>query len=269
MNEALSRLAAYLKQQDELGMPDFIFSVPLGLAARMPGPALPPGPEMPRTRQASQAPRPLRFGALAAPARAPAVAGAQSPKRSALAALMKSEQNCRKCVHGTTRRAFVFGAGNADAAVMVIGEAPGEEEDKQGLPFVGPAGQLLTQMLAAIRLDRKKDVFITNILKCRPPSNRDPSPQEQAACLPLLRKQIEIIRPAAILVLGRIAAHALLGTTDSVAKLRKLRHTVDGVPAQVTYHPSALLRSPEYKRPAWEDLQTFETMLRELGAHGA
>jgi DNA polymerase len=182
---------------------------------------------------------------------------------------MNAERGCVGCDLGRRRKNFVFGSGNAQALIMVIGEAPGEDEDTQGRPFVGAAGQLLTKMLAAIHLDRDTDVFITNVLKCRPPQNRDPEPGEIETCLPLLRRQIEIIQPKAILLLGRIAAHALLDTDDSIRNLRRRRHDIGNIPAVVTYHPSALLRSASNKRPAWEDLQMFETMLKELGIHGS
>lgn len=152
---------------------------------------------------------------------------------------------------------------------MVIGEAPGSEEDNQGLPFVGEAGQLLTKMLAAIGLDRNKDVFITNVLKCRPPENRNPETSEVLACIPLLLTQIAVIKPKAILILGRIAAHALLGCTDSIAKLRSKVHDYNGIPLMVVYHPAALLRNAEYKKPAWEDLQKFKVLMESLGINGS
>ena len=139
---------------------------------------------------------------------------------------------------------------------MVIGEAPGAEEDEQGLPFVGAAGQLLTNMLAAINLNRNKDIFITNVLKCRPPANRSPESAEIQLCTPLLCRQIEIIKPRAILLLGRIAAHAVLGISESIAKLRSKVHDYNGIPAMVIYHPAALLRNAQYKRPAG-DLRNF------------
>lgn len=171
---------------------------------------------------------------------------------------------CTACHLSSSRTKWVFGAGNADAPVMVIGEAPGAEEDAQGLPFVGAAGQLLTSMLSAIKLDRSKNVFITNVLKCRPPQNRSPESAEIQVCLPILKKQIDIIQPRAILLLGRIAAHALMGTTESISSLRSKIHDYQGIPVMVIYHPAALLRNAQYKRPAWEDLQKFQALLEKL-----
>ena len=200
-----------------------------------------------------------------------AVAGEQPPvasdKREALKELYL--KGCTECHLAQTRKNFVFGAGNADAPVMVIGEAPGRDEDEQGLPFVGAAGQLLTSMLAAIKLDRNKDVFIGNILKCRPPGNRNPESSEIVTCLPILRKQIEIIAPAAILLLGRIAAHSLLDINDSIAKMRGKVFSYNGISTMVIYHPAALLRNAQYKRPAWEDLQQFQQLLASSGIHGS
>jgi DNA polymerase len=175
---------------------------------------------------------------------------------------------CDKCPLARGRKSFVFGSGNVDAALMIIGEAPGAEEDAQGLPFVGQAGRLLTEMLAAISLDRKKDVFITNILKCRPPSNRTPESAEILACLPLLEKQIAIVRPRLLLLLGRIAAHSVLALGDSISKMRGNTHSYKGIPAVVTYHPAAILRNPEYRGPADEDFQKTATMLKESRHHG-
>lgn len=186
-------------------------------------------------------------------------------KRAALRVLYYA--NCTNCQLSQTRKTYVFGSGAANAPVMVIGEAPGQDEDEQGLPFVGAAGQLLTSMLSAIKLDRNKDVFITNILKCRPPENRSPDSAEIICCLPILHKQIAIIQPKALLLLGRIAAHSVLGLTDSIAKLRSVTHQYKSIPAMVIYHPAALLRNAEYKRPAWEDLQKFQLLLTNLGVY--
>jgi|LFRM01.1.fsa_nt_gb DNA polymerase len=188
------------------------------------------------------------------------------PKREALAELFR--KGCANCHLHQKRKKFVFGSGNAEASIMVIGEAPGSEEDHQGLPFVGEAGQLLTKMLAAIGLDRNKDVFITNVLKCRPPENRNPETSEILSCIPLLLTQIAVIKPRAILILGRIAAHVLLGCTDSIAKLRSKVHDYNGIPLMVVYHPAALLRNAEYKKPAWEDLQKFKVLMESLGING-
>ena len=152
---------------------------------------------------------------------------------------------------------------------MIIGEAPGHEEDEQGLPFVGAAGKLLTTMLSAITIDRTTDVFITNVLKCRPPENRTPGTSEIITCLPMLKQQIDIMQPKAILLLGRIAAHALLDISDSIAKMRLQVFDYNGISTMVTYHPAALLRNTDYKRPAWEDLQRFRDLLSTAGVYGS
>ncbi len=148
----------------------------------------------------------------------------------------------------------VFGVGARQAEWMVIGEAPGADEDRQGEPFVGRAGQLLNSMLAAIGLQRGQ-VYIANILKCRPPGNRDPKPEEAALCRPFLQRQIALIRPKLILAVGRIAAQNLLNTDTPISRLRGRVHQLGGVPVVVTYHPAYLLRSPGEKRKAWTDLQ--------------
>ncbi len=190
-----------------------------------------------------------------------------SDKREALKELFIA--GCEKCHLAQTRRKFVFGAGNAQAPVMVIGEAPGRDEDEQGLPFVGAAGKLLTTMLAAIGLDRSQDVFITNVLKCHPPGNRNPETSEIITCIPLLHRQIEIIAPKAILLLGRIAAHAVLDMSDSIAKMRSRVLNFRDISVMVIYHPAALLRNAEYKRPAWEDLKQFQSLLASMGIYGS
>jgi uracil-DNA glycosylase family 4 len=162
---------------------------------------------------------------------------------------------CTRCALHQTRTLPVFGVGDRAAQWMIVGEAPGAEEDRQGEPFVGRAGQLLNEMLAAIGLDRKQ-VYITNILKSRPPNNRDPSPEEVAACEPYLKAQIALIRPRIILAVGRIAAQNLLKTDERIGALRGRvhRYAEGGVPVVVTYHPAYLLRSPSEKRKAWHDL---------------
>lgn len=147
---------------------------------------------------------------------------------------------------------------------MVIGEGPGAEEDLQGRPFVGRSGQLLDKMLAAVSLSRTVNVFIANIVKCRPPGNRDPQPEESEACAGYLAAQIAYIKPKAILALGRIASRNLLATNEGITRLRGRFFDYRGIPLMPTYHPSALLRDENLKRPAWEDLKRFREKLREL-----
>ncbi len=160
---------------------------------------------------------------------------------------------CTRCELSQSRTNTVFGVGHLDADWMIIGEAPGAEEDRRGEPFVGRAGQLLDQMLLAIG-ESRDSVFIANILKCRPPNNRDPKAAEAAACRGYLERQIALVRPRIILAVGRIAAQNLLGRDDPVGRLRGQAHELDGVPLVVTYHPAYLLRSPSQKQKAWSDL---------------
>ena len=164
--------------------------------------------------------------------------------------------HCTRCALHETRTRTVFGTGNHAANWMIVGEAPGADEDRQGEPFVGRAGQLLTAMLAAIGF-RREEVYITNLLKCRPPGNRDPLPEEVACCHDYLERQIALVGPGLILVVGRIAAHNLLQTDLPIGGLRGRVHRYGkaGIPLVVTYHPAYLLRSPLEKRKSWEDLQ--------------
>jgi len=170
---------------------------------------------------------------------------------------------CVKCPLGQTRTKFVFGVGNPKATLLLIGEAPGADEDLQGEPFVGRAGQLLNKILEAIHF-RREDVFICNILKCRPPNNRNPEADEVEQCLPYLRKQIRLIEPKVILCMGLVAAGHLLGTRESLTRLRGKVLSYENTPVMVTYHPAALLRNPNWKRPAWEDVQAVRKLHDDL-----
>ncbi len=176
---------------------------------------------------------------------------------------------CLKCPLGQTRTRFVFGVGDPRSKVVLIGEAPGADEDAQGEPFVGRAGQLLNKILAAVGLKRE-EVYICNILKCRPPNNRDPLPSEMETCTPYLLRQIDLIRPKFIICLGRISAQWLLETNASLSALRGKFHEYRGSKLMVTYHPAALLRNPNWKRPAWDDMKMFKSAYDELmaGSHG-
>jgi DNA polymerase len=185
--------------------------------------------------------------------RAPA-ARIASPPALGWDELAATVRECRLCGLCETRTQTVFGTGDRGARLMVVGEAPGAEEDRQGEPFVGRAGMLLNAMLRAAGFDRG-EVFIANVLKCRPPNNRDPSDEEAGRCLPYLRRQIELVAPAAILCVGRIAAQRLLGTDQPIGRLRGRVHDLDGVPVIATYHPAYLLRAPSEKRKSWEDLK--------------
>jgi DNA polymerase len=178
--------------------------------------------------------------------------------------LKATVSSCTKCGLHSTRTQTVFGVGDEKADWMLIGEAPGAEEDRLGDPFVGQAGKLLDNMLAAIGLSRRKNVYIANVLKCRPPGNRNPTPEEVAQCSPHLLQQIALIKPKLILAMGRFAAQTLLKTDASISSLRGRVHSYAGVPLIVTYHPAYLLRTLEDKAKAWEDLlfarRTMQTL---------
>ncbi|WP_316149926.1 uracil-DNA glycosylase [Cupriavidus sp. BIC8F] len=198
----------------------------------------------------------------AAPALVPAGPGpgsAQAGREAAIAsmewpALDAAVAGCTACGLCQNRTNTVFGVGDRQAEWMLVGEAPGENEDLQGEPFVGQAGKLLDNMLGSLGLARGRNVFIANVLKCRPPGNRNPEPEEVAQCEPFLRRQIALVKPRVIVVLGRFAAQSLLCTTTPIGKLRGTVHTYQGIPVVVTYHPAYLLRTLTDKARAWEDL---------------
>jgi DNA polymerase len=191
--------------------------------------------------------------APAVPAGTPAAVDVDALSWDALTAAVAA---CTRCGLAATRTRTVFGVGDRHARWLVVGEAPGADEDRQGEPFVGRAGQLLNSMLRAVGLAREQ-VFIANVLKCRPPSNRDPLPEEVRCCLPYLHRQIALIEPSLILCVGRIAAQNLLGVDTPLGQLRGRRHELKpfGTPVVVTYHPAYLLRSPAEKRKSWTDLR--------------
>jgi uracil-DNA glycosylase len=173
--------------------------------------------------------------------------------------------DCSRCkLHRLGRRQIVFGVGNPTADLMFVGEAPGGDEDIQGVPFVGRAGQLLTKMIAAIQLARD-DVYIANVIKCRPPENRNPEPDEVETCQPFLFRQIDAIQPKVIVALGSFAAKALLRTNDPISRLRGRVYEFRGAKLIPTFHPAFLLRSPDRKRDAWEDLKKARALLTEAG----
>lgn len=267
---------------------------PEALAARMPADpaAVPPPvpappsrpreePERPPTRAAEPPVSPPRKGTAASSAAladlgpAGLVVGDEGGALfrgelgdvDSLEGIAKLVAGCTKCPLYSTALNPVPGTGNSEADFMCVGEAPGQTEDEQGLPFVGAAGQLLTKILGAIDLKRE-DVFIANVLKHRPPGNRNPLPNEVTACSPYLIRQIELVQPKVILALGTFAAQTLLETKLSIGKLRGQIHRYHGVPLIVTYHPAALLRNPSWKRPTWEDVQLARRVL-DRAADGA
>jgi DNA polymerase len=210
-----------------------------------------------------------RMGVYGVPAGSPAVTAppaqaAASSSPSALMVVREALGECVRCKLHTTRKTIVFGVGADQTALMFVGEAPGAEEDRRGEPFVGAAGQLLDKMIAAMGWSRET-VHIANVLKCRPPGNRDPDKDEVEKCFPFLVRQIEAIKPRIIVALGKPAAHALLSTTAPISTLRGRFHEFRGVKVMPTFHPAFLLRDPNRKRDAWSDLKQVIDELERLG----
>ena len=186
----------------------------------------------------------------------------QIPRASSLEVLQEEVAQCGRCSEiAGSRTQTVFGVGNTDARLCILGEAPGAEEDRLGEPFVGPAGELLNKILAACRL-RREEVYILNILKCRPPGNRNPTPEEACACRPFLERQLQLIRPEFICCMGRVAAQNLLATTSPVGQLRGKVHHYQDIRVVCTYHPAYLLRTPSAKGKTWEDMKL---LMRAMG----
>ncbi len=184
-------------------------------------------------------------------------------KKMQLLDLEENYQDCEKCLLSQGRIKFVYGEGNPDSKLMLIGEAPGADENVTGRPFVGKAGQLLTRMLKAINLERS-DIYITNVVKCRPPNNRNPLPNEINSCLKYLDEQISIIEPKLLLLLGKVAASTLLNENKTMALFREKTYLFKDIKTYVTYHPSALLRNPGWKKYAWIDLQKLRDDYQKL-----
>lgn len=184
----------------------------------------------------------------------------------ALETVRRVAKECTRCRLHESRRSVVFADGSPDARVMCVGEAPGRHEDESGVPFVGRAGKLLDQLLLSVGLPRE-DVYICNVLKCRPPQNRNPKEDEIERCSPFLRRQVALVRPEVVVAFGTFAARTLLGLRESLGRMRGRTHLYEGVPLVATYHPAALLRNPNWIRPSWEDLQRVRQVLKE-GARG-
>ena len=281
------RLRQYLEQRREMGEQDLVLDgmsveeVMKLLGARVPLSSLRPDAEAPRPNRKfafpapedvpparSERPKPPPITAPEAPAaKKPggpavpiAVGGSIADAASATHALATLDDvaaavaTCNACTLAGTAKNHVPGEGNPAAKFVCVGEAPGANEDETGRPFVGQAGQLLTKILEAIQF-RREDVFICNVLKHRPPGNRNPTPEEITACSPFLLRQLAILQPRVILALGTFAAQTLLQTKEPIGRLRGQIHRYHGVPLIVTYHPAALLRNPNWKRPTWEDVQ--------------
>ena len=207
---------------------------------------------------------PAKNGLEAAPKKIARVAAtAEAQRQESLAEIAQEIANCQNCPLGKTRKCTVPGAGASQASLLFVGEAPGAEEDQQGLPFVGRSGQLLTKIIESGMGLRRQDVFLANTLKCRPPENRNPNALETEACRPFLDRQIALLQPRLVIALGRVAAHQLLASEAPLSKLRGIVHQrADGLQILVTYHPSYLLREPKAKAACWQDIQLG---LRHLG----
>lgn len=232
---------------------DALQAHPARLAWRMEAPPVAGPVAEPAPTSDTSAP-PAREDATHAAPRVPPPAPADSSVASDWPTLREQVTGCTRCRLSQTRTQAVLGRGNPQARWMLIGEAPGEQEDRQGEPFVGRAGLLLDNMLTALGLDRDRDVYIANVIKCRPPGNRNPSGDEIAACQGYLTRQIELVRPDLIIALGRFAAQTLLQSEDSISRLRGRVHRYQNVPMIVTFHPAYLLRNLPDKSKAWQDL---------------
>lgn len=257
-------------QTDAMPLPEAAMPEPVPSEVTAPVPAQAP--------VASPSPAPVR---MSRPVAAPAEANSPSAPRPLAArpsgvaamdwpALREAVAGCEACGLCRSRRNTVFGVGHAQAQWMIIGEAPGEQEDRQGEPFVGKAGQLLDNMLRAVGLTRaeagpEQQVYIANVLKCRPPMNRNPEPQEVAQCEPFLKRQVELVAPKLILAMGRFAVQSILQTGEPIGRLRGRVHAYHGVPVVVTYHPAYLLRNPADKARSWDDLCLAREVLRGGG----
>ena len=286
--DARDRLRQYLEQRREMGEQDLVLDgmsveevmkllgarVPLSAALRpdaeAPKPsrkfAFPAPEDVPPTRSERPEPPPITAPEAPAPRKpaGPAVpiavgnsiadAAAAAHALATLADVAAAVATCKACSLAGTAKNHVPGEGNPAAKFVCVGEAPGANEDETGRPFVGQAGQLLTKILEAIQFKRE-DVFICNVLKHRPPGNRNPTPEEITACSPFLLRQLALLQPRVILALGTFAAQTLLQTKEPIGRLRGQIHRYHGVPLIVTYHPAALLRNPNWKRPTWEDVQ--------------
>ena len=191
----------------------------------------------------------------------PTVSNYSNDYESDLNSFNNQINQCQKCSLGGTRNNFVFGVGDPNASLLLVGEAPGEQEDIKGEPFVGRAGKLLDKILLAINRSREKDVYICNVLKCRPPENRNPLPNEVKECEPYLIHQINLIKPKLIVALGRVAGMTLLNVDNSLKSMRGIIHDYNGTPLIVTYHPAALLRNSNWKPEAWKDFKWIRSII--------
>lgn len=230
----------------------------LPLAATLPAPAMTPIPDV----------RPSPVEQPTKGERDPDAGATPKPRtgQAGLQVLRDDIGDCQRCKLAPSRTNLVFGVGNPDADLVFVGEAPGADEDAQGEPFVGKAGQLLTKMIEAMGY-RREDVYICNVLKCRPPGNRNPEPDEVASCEPFLKRQLSAIRPRMIVALGKFAAQCLLRDDTPITRLRGSFRSYEGIPLMPTLHPAYLLRDPSKKKLAWDDLKAVNAALARVGIH--
>ena len=260
MSDGRALAREFLEQQRLLGGDHVILSELPGGEMRDAGSAAPPQPEA--AHPASRLPHPdlPPPGLSYDPPGGDLFSNDPVPQAASLEAIAQLVASCTKCRLCEGRRHTVPGEGPGDARLVVVGEGPGRVEDETGRPFVGPAGELLTKILGAIELPREQ-VFICNVVKCRPPENRLPQFDEIAACVPYLFRQIEVVKPKVILAMGGTAAQTVLNTKQSLGALRNLVHRFRGIPVIVTYHPAALLRNPNWKKPTWDDVRIARRLI--------
>jgi DNA polymerase len=270
--------ARFLAQRAELGESEMVLdgltreralALARGVSAAAPEPALARGAGADRRSAAGRAPSRARAQAARAPRPSDALPAGTTPGPASLPVLPASYEElrqtalaCTRCRLAGTRAHVVFSDGVPDARLVVVGEAPGANEDASGLPFVGAAGKFLDLLLCAVGLSREESVYICNVLKCRPPGNRNPLPDEIETCSPFLRKQIELIRPEALLAVGSFSGQLLTGKPGvSLGDMRGTVHSYGGIPLVCTYHPAALLRNPRWTRSFWDDLQLLRSVM--------
>jgi uracil-DNA glycosylase len=270
--EVVAGLRAHLEARSRLGL----LGVPAAPSPRLRAASVPetlprvlaPPPAAPPFVPAA-APEPRRLPVVVAPEPLPALGGEDEPGTLStgahgLALVRERIGDCQRCKLCAGRKSIVFGVGNPEADLVFVGEAPGADEDAQGEPFVGKAGQLLTKMIEAMGFGRE-DVYICNVIKCRPPGNRNPEPDEVAACEPFLKQQLAALRPRMLVALGKFAAQSLCREVMPISRLRGSFRRYEGIQVMPTFHPAYLLRDPSRKREAWSDLQQVIAALRRMG----
>ncbi len=252
LRSIVAGMRAHLEARGRSGL----LGVAAGRSPRRGSEATDPGPDEPREGTGSTASQPGREPDAREPQRLAGAAGLQ--------VVREELGDCQRCKLSGGRKTIVWGTGNPDAQLVFVGEAPGADEDEQGEPFVGRAGQLLTKMIEAMGY-RREDIYIANILKCRPPGNRNPEPDEVAACEPFLRKQLAALRPRMIVALGKFAAQCLLRDDTPISRLRGSLRTYEGIQLMPTFHPAYLLRDQNRKKEAWADLKAVNAALLRMG----